>query len=280
LRAHVEQLAGAIGPRHVGRVEALQRAAGYIAACFESAGLAVSFQSYDVGRVSVRNIEGEVPGTADPGGIVVVGGHYDSVPGCPGANDNATGVAAVLELARRFANALRPKTLRFVAFVNEEPPFFQTSQMGSSVYASAAKARGDRVTAMLSLETIGFYSDEKGSQRYPAPLNLVFPDTGNFIAFVSNLRSARLLRAAQRAFKARTSFPIEAAPAPESLPGVGWSDQWSFWRAGYPAIMVTDTAPYRYPWYHTEHDTPEKIDYEKFCQVVDGLEHVVFALTS
>ncbi len=278
LRAHVEMLAGSIGARHVWRFEALQRAARYVAGCFECDGLVPAFQAYDVHRVPVRNIEAVIPGSDEPGTIVVVGAHYDTVEGSPGANDNGTGVAAVLELARRFANAPQPRTLRFVAFVNEEPPFFQTPLMGSAVYASAAKARGDRVTAMLSLETIGFYSDESGSQRYPPPLNLVFPDTGNFIAFVSNLRSARLLRAAQRAFKARTSFPIEAAPAPESLPGVGWSDQWAFWRAGYPAIMVTDTAPYRYPWYHTEHDTPDKIRYDRLIQVVDGLEHVIRVL--
>lgn len=200
--------------------------------------------------------------------------------GCPGANDNGTGVAAVLELARRFAAAPRAKTIRFVAFVNEEPPFFQTDVMGSLVYATAAKARGDRIDAMLSLETIGYYSDDKGSQTYPAPLNLMFPDTGNFIGFVSNLGSVRLLRAAHRAFRARTPFPIQSAPAPESLPGIGWSDQWAFWRAGFPAIMVTDTAPYRYPWYHTPGDTPDKIDFEKLATVVDGLEHVVHALAS
>lgn len=271
-------LAGTIGERNVWRFDALLRAAAYIRDRFTAAGYRPSGQSYEVHRLPVENIEAVLPGTTTPEEIVVVGAHYDSVTGCPGANDNGTGVAATLELARRFAGAPRAKTVRFVAFVNEEPPFFQTPLMGSVVYANASRTRGDRVTAMLSLETIGFYSDEKGSQRYPAPLNLVFPDTGNFIAFVSNLRSARLLRAAQRAFKARTPFPIEAAPAPEALPGVGWSDQWAFWRAGYPAIMVTDTAPYRYPWYHTEHDTPDRIDYERLAQVVDGLEHVISVL--
>jgi Zn-dependent M28 family amino/carboxypeptidase len=273
-------LAGSIGERNVWRYGALQRAARYIADSLGSTGCRVSVQSYDVHKVSVQNIEAAQPGSAEADAIVVVGAHYDSIPECPGANDNATGVAAMLELARRFAGAPRPKTLRFVAFVNEEPPFFQTPQMGSAVYANAARARGDTIVAMLSLETIGFYSDEKGSQQYPTPLNLVFPETGNFIAFVSNLRSARLLRAAHRAFKARTSFPVQSVPAPEALQGVGWSDQWAFWRAGYPAIMVTDTAPYRYPWYHTPQDTPEKIQYDKFARVVDGLEHVIHVLAS
>jgi Zn-dependent M28 family amino/carboxypeptidase len=271
-------LAGTIGERNVWRYEALRRAASYIGDRFAAAGYEPSIQSYDVHKVPVENIEAVLTGTPDADDVVVVGAHYDSVSDCPGANDNATGIAATLELARRFAQSPRAKTIRFVAFVNEEPPFFQTPQMGSVVYARAAKARGEKIVAMLSLETMGYYSDERGSQQYPPPLNLVFPDTGNFIGFVSNLASARLLRSAVRAFKARTPFPIQSAPAPESLAGVGWSDQWAFWQAGYPAIMVTDTAPYRYPWYHTAEDTPDKIDFAKLAQVVDGLEHVVHVL--
>ena len=278
LRAHVEMLAGAIGQRNVWQFGALRRACAYIKDQFVSFGYEPAVQTYDVHNVPVDNIEAVLPGTDDPGAIIVVGAHYDSVTDCPGANDNATGVAATLELARRFARAPRPKTIRFVAFVNEEPPFFQTPQMGSVVYANAAKGRGEHILAMLSLETIGYYSDAPGSQQYPRPLSLMFPDTGNFIAFVSNFGSARLLRTAHRAFKARTSFPIQSAPAPESLAGVGWSDQWAFWRAGYPAIMVTDTAPYRYPWYHRPQDTPDKIAFDKLTQVVGGLEHVVHVL--
>jgi Zn-dependent M28 family amino/carboxypeptidase len=278
LRAHVEMLAGTIGQRNVWQFDALRQAAAYIREQLASFGYDPSVQSYDVHKLPVENIEAALPGTTDPGSIVLVGAHYDSVTDCPGANDNATGIAATLELARRFARAPRPKTVRFVAFVNEEPPFFQTPQMGSVVYANAAKARAEKIAAMLSLETIGYYSDQKGSQQYPPPLNLMFPDTGNFIAFVSNFGSARLLRTAHRAFRARTSFPIQSAPAPESLAGVGWSDQWAFWRAGYPAIMVTDTAPYRYPWYHTAQDTPDRIAFDKMALVVDGLEHVVHVL--
>lgn len=278
LRADVEMLAATIGERNVWRFEALRRAATYIKNRVTAVGYEPGVQSYDVHKLPVENIEAALPGTSDPAAIVVVGAHYDSVTECPGANDNATGIAATLELARRFARAPRARTIRFVAFVNEEPPFFQTPQMGSVVYANAAKARGEKIVAMLSLETMGYFSDERGSQQYPPPLNLIFPDTGNFIGFVSNLGSARLLRAATRAFKARTSFPIQSAPAPESLAGVGWSDQWAFWQAGYPALMVTDTAPYRYPWYHTAHDTPDKIDFDKLGQVVDGLEHVVHVL--
>jgi Zn-dependent M28 family amino/carboxypeptidase len=271
-------LAGTIGERNIWSPGSLTRAATYIRESLEAAGYGVRPQAYEVQGRHVENLEATLAGTTDSDSIIVVGAHYDTVIGCPGANDNATGIAATLEIARRFAGAPRPRTIRFVAFANEEPPFFQTAAMGSVVYAEAAKRRGDAIRAMLSLETIGYYSDAPGSQQYPSPLDLLFPDVGNFIGFVSNLGSARLLRAAQCAFRARTPFPIHAAPAPESVPGVGWSDQWAFWRAGYPALMVTDTAPYRYPWYHTADDTPDKIDFERFAIVVDGLEHVIHVL--
>jgi Zn-dependent M28 family amino/carboxypeptidase len=218
-------------------------------------------------------------GTSRRDDIVVVGAHYDSVSGCPGANDNATGVAAMLELAHRLARAPVSRTIRFAAFVNEEPPFFQTANMGSVVYANAAKARGDRIVGMLSLETMGYYSEEKGSQQYPAAVAMLYPDVGNFIALVANVGSARLLMDARRAFKSRTPFPVQSAAVPAAIPGVGWSDHWAFWQAGYAAMMVTDTAPFRYPWYHTANDTPDKIDYEKLAQVVDGLEAVIESLT-
>jgi Zn-dependent M28 family amino/carboxypeptidase len=233
---------------------------------------------FEVSRVPVCNIEATLHGTSRPDEFVVLGAHYDSVPQCPGANDNGTGVAALLELSRRFAQRPLARTLKFVAFVNEEPPFFQTSQMGSVVYANAAKARGDRIVGMLSLETIGYYSDLPGSQRYPLPMAPMYPDIGSFIGFVSNLRSTRLLLNARRAFRERTRFPLQSAALPAAVPGVGWSDHWSFWQAGYPALMVTDTAPFRYPWYHTPGDTPDKICYEPFAEVVEGLEHVAATL--
>jgi Zn-dependent M28 family amino/carboxypeptidase len=199
-------------------------------------------RSYEVSRLTVSNIEVTLPGTSRAGEIVVIGAHYDTVKGCPGANDNATGVAALLELARRFASRRHVRTLKFVAFVNEEPPFFRTASMGSMVYANAAKARGDRIFGMLALETIGYYSDVPGSQRYPAAVGRFYPNVGNFIGFVSNLRSAQLLMTARRAFRERTAFPVQAAAVPAAIPGVGWSDHWSFWQAGYRAMMVTDTA--------------------------------------
>ena len=257
---------------------ALMRAAEYIEACLHGSGYETTRQTYEVSRLPVSNIEAVRPGGKKAEEIVVVGAHYDTVGGSPGANDNGTGIAALLDLARRFATKAPQRTLTFVAFVNEEPPFFQTPQMGSYVYAKAAEARGDRVVGMLSLETMGFYSTEPGSQQYPAPLAAIYPDVGDFIGFVSNMESEPLLQAARAAFESATRFPIQALAGPAELPGVGWSDQWSFWQAGYQALMVTDTAPFRYPWYHTAHDTPDKIDMERFSAVVDGVEAVIGAL--
>lgn len=278
LRRRVEMLAGSIGERNVWTYERLQRAADYIDAELRASGYEPQRQTYDVSHLPVSNIEATLPGTTRGGEAVVLGAHYDTVPECPGANDNATGIAAVLELAQRLAGRPHARTIRFVAFVNEEPPFFKTPQMGSLVYATAARRRGERIVGMLSLETMGYYSDARNSQRYPAPIGALYPDVGNFIGFVSDVKSARLLMRARAAFRSRTSFPLRCAAVPSTIPGVGWSDHWAFWQAGYPAMMVTDTAPYRYPWYHTPADTPEKIDYERLARVLDGLEHVVAVL--
>lgn len=278
LRAHVRMLAETIGERNLWRHGALERAADYIFGNLAANGYAPRRQTYEISRLPVSNIDAALAGALRSAEILVVGAHYDTVNDCPGANDNATGVAAMLELARRFAGHPRPRTIRFAAFVNEEPPFFKTGQMGSLVYARAARERREQVIGMLSLETMGYYSESPGSQRYPAPVAMLYPDVGNFIGFVSNIRSARLLLKARRAFKCRTRFPLQSAALPDVIPGVGWSDQWAFWQAGYPAMMVTDTAPFRYPWYHTADDTPDKIDYDKLAHVVDGLEAVVDAL--
>lgn len=274
IRRDVRVLAGEIGHRDVEHPELLARAAEYVEAQFRAAGLEPRRHPYEVGGQTVYNIDAEVKGRSDE--VVVVGAHYDSVRGTVGANDNGSGVAGMLALARRMAAGPTPKrTLRLVAFVNEEPPYFQTEQMGSLVYARACKARGDRITAMISLETIGYYSDEKGSQHYPKPLNLFYPSQGNFIAFVGNSGSGALVRRVVGRFRKDAAFPSEGAAVPGFIRGVGWSDQWSFWKCGYSGVMVTDTAPFRYPYYHSTGDTPDRIDYERTARVVEGLGSVV-----
>ena len=162
--------------------------------------------------------------------------------------------------------------------MNEEPPFFKTDEMGSRVYARRSKERGENIVAMFSLETIGYYSDRPRSQRYPFPLNLFYPKRGDFIAFVANLASRALLHETISAFRASARFPSEGVAAPAFVPGIDWSDQWSFWRHGIPALMITDTAPYRYPHYHLRSDTPDKVDYERLAVVVAGLERMFRAL--
>jgi Zn-dependent M28 family amino/carboxypeptidase len=284
LEGHVRALAEEIGERHVWRYDALERAATYIEDSLRSSLYDVVPQAYEVdidhplltpAQRGVHNLEVEVGGRGRAHEIVVIGAHYDSIPGCPAANDNGSGVAAMLEIARLLADRTFERTLRFVAFVNEEPPFFQTSRMGSMVYARRCRQRREKVVAMISLETIGYYSDEPASQRYPFPFSLFYPSVGNFIGFIGNLASRRLVRRVVSSFREHTSFPCEGAAVPGWITGIGWSDHWAFWKAGYPALMATDTALFRYPWYHTPQDTVDKIDFERMALVVAGLANVV-----
>jgi hypothetical protein len=280
LHRDVTALAGGIGHRNQFAPSNLEQAARYIEGRFREAGAMPVPHAFTTSRGECRNIEVERRGASLPDEIVVVGAHYDSVFGCPGANDNATGVAGLLALAERFAKTPTARTLRFVAFVNEEPPFFRIGDMGSGVYAKRCLERNEKVTAMVSLETIGHYSDRDGSQNYPFPLGLLYPSKGNFIAFVGNVGSRSLVRRAIGVFRANASIPSEGAALPSWLPGVGWSDHESFWSAGYPAIMVTDTAPFRSSTYHTRGDTPDTIDYARCARVVSGVESVIQALAN
>jgi hypothetical protein len=254
LERHVAQLAGEIGERNVYRYEALAAAADYIEACWAEQGYAVTRQEYLAYGVTCANLEVTCPGRTRPDEILLIGAHYDSVPGSPGANDNGSGVAALLEISRLFAALSPATTLRFVAFVNEEPPFFLGKEQGSLVYAKAARARGDDIKLMVALETIGYYDETPRSQHYPPFFSWFYPDRGNFIGFVSDFGSRGPMRRAARAFRAHSPFPLEHVATFRGVPGVGWSDHWSFWQEGYRAFMVTDTALYRYPYYHSPGD--------------------------
>jgi peptidase M28-like protein len=277
LRADVQKLAGEIGERNMSHYAQLNAAADFIEDSFSRAGLRTRRDSYEMQGQGCHNIEAEILGNRPE--IIIVGAHYDSVFGSPGANDNGTGVAGTLALARRFASAKPKHTLRFVAFVNEEPPYFLSGEMGSQVYARRCKERGNKISAMISLETIGYFSDAPHSQTYPSPgLGLLYPNVGNFIGFVSNVHSRVLLRRVIALFREHAKISSEGASLPAFIPGVSWSDQWSFWQQGYWAIMVTDTAPFRYPYYHSSNDTPDKLDYDRFTLVVSGMEKVIQAL--
>jgi Zn-dependent M28 family amino/carboxypeptidase len=291
----VHHLACEIGERNVWLPDKLDRAAQFIEATLQSAGYSVRHQNYEAEGKTVSNLEVELLGTQQPDKILVIGAHYDSrcamdspkgrtphpgAAGTPGANDNATGVAGLLALALAFADQPQPRTIRFVAFVNEEPPFFQTPLMGSSKYAQSCLQRGDDILGAVVLDTIGYYSEEPNSQKYPFPFGMIYPSTANFIAFLSNRRSKRFLQKGAGAFRGRTAFPFVSASLPAVIPRIGWSDDWSFWRVGYPAFTVTDTAFLRYRWYHTPEDTPEKLSFEKMAQVIQGLEGALEILSA
>ncbi|MEM9479994.1 MAG: M28 family peptidase [Verrucomicrobiota bacterium] len=283
LRDYVETLALKIGPRHVGEYGKLQSAAIWIQSMLGESnfGYQIEKQTYEAAGKDVHNIIVEIPGQDRPEEIIVVGAHYDSIPDCPAANDNGSGVAAMLALARGFFGSINERTIRFVAFVNEEPPFFKTEKMGSLVYAQRCKARDENIVGMLSLETIGYYTDAPDSQEIPAGIpSTDYPTTGNFIAFVTRPEDAEFLRTASSAFEQTVDFPIISAPLPETVPGVSFSDQWSFWQAGYPAVMVTDTAMLRYEHYHQPTDTPDRLNYPAFTEVVRGVRGVVQQLAN
>lgn len=277
---HVQMLAGQIGERNWRTHDNLDLAAQYIEMSLSQLRYSTRTQPFHALGEKYCNVEAEIKGSSRPEEIIVVGAHYDSVTGCPAANDNGSGVAAMLEIARLLAGKTPARTVRFVAFANEEPPFFHTEHMGSSHYARLCKSRGDKVVAMLSLETLGFYSDKPGSQDYPVPFSFIYPNQGNFIAFVGNLHSGELLRESLGFFRKHTDFPSEGVSAPEWIPGIDWSDQLNFWQEGYPGLMITDSAPYRYPHYHTADDTPDKLDYNRTARVVLGLATTIEHLAS
>src|SRR5262245_61290348 len=268
LQKHVSAIASA---EHNTRApERLEAAARAIESELKALGYEIRTQEFDAGGgKTVRNLEATIPGTKSE--TLVIGAHYDSAPGAPGANDNGSGTAALIELARLFRGWKPKHTLRLAFFVNEEPPFFKGPAMGSKVYADELVARGGRIAAMFSLETIGYYSERTGSQRYPFPLNLFYPEQGDFLAFGANLALRGLLHETVGACRSAARSPSDGVAAPAWIPGIDWSDRGSVWRHGSPALMITDTSPYRYPHYHLASDTPDKLDYERLARVVIGL---------
>lgn len=279
LREHITVLSEEIGERNLWRDGTLEATADYIEETLQAMDYAVSSQAYTVQGTCVRNLEAVLSGTSLAEEIVLIGAHYDTVSGSPGANDNASGVAALLEIARLLAAKPLARSVRFVAFVNEEAPFFATWEMGSHRYARRAHEHGDHIIAMLSLETIGYYCDAEGSQQYPNPVYAwLYPNTGNFIGFVGNLASRKLVRQCLGSSRRHSVFPSEGVAAPGRATGIHWSDHWSFWQEGYAAVMVTDTALFRYPHYHASTDMPDRIDYERLARVVAGLAKVTVDL--
>lgn len=279
IRKHIQVLAKDIGERNSFQYQNLEKAADYIKEEFKSYGYQPQEQVYRIGEQSYCNIIATKPGKDKKDKIIIVCSHYDSVWGSPGADDNASGVAGLLELARLLYKNNLDKTVKFIAFTNEEPPMFMSHAMGSFQYAQEAKRRGEDIEAVLCLESIGFYSEKRKSQSYPFGLASFYPDKGNFISIVSNFNSRHLLKRIVKEFKQVSNFPLEYLVAPIFFaPAISFSDNWSFWRFGYKSVMITDTAFYRNPFYHTQDDTADKLNYQSISSVVEGLYNVILKL--
>lgn len=273
LREDLDVLAGEVGERNVShRYEQLVAAGEFIEGRLAAAGYATRRREIEVAGKLVWNVEAERTGSTHPEEILLVGAHYDTVPGSPGANDNGTAVVANLALARAFAQLHPERTIRFVFFVNEESPYYMTPAMGSLRCAEDCREKGETLIGMVSLETIGDYSDVPGSQRYPMKwFGYLYPRMGNFVAVVGNVASRRLVRRVVGGLRG-ASFPAEGIAAPRWLKDIFRSDHAAFWHCGYEALMITDTANFRYEHYHTPHDTVDKIDFEMLARLVSALE--------
>jgi Zn-dependent M28 family amino/carboxypeptidase len=280
IEGSVRALAERFHPRDSAHVANLDRAAAWIRGEFEQAGARASEQTWTADGETYRNVLARVG--PDTNERIVVGAHYDTCGPYPGADDNASGVAALLELARLLAQNPPPLAVELVAYSLEEPPYFATPMMGSTQHADSLARAGVPVRAMLSLEMLGYYSDEPGSQRYPfAPLGWLYPDRGDFIAVVAHLGEGSLVRRVKRAMRAAGGpVPVESIDAPLWVTGVDFSDHRSYWARGYPAVMITDTAFMRNANYHEPSDTPETLDYPRLAAVVAAVHEAVWALAS
>lgn len=278
LETHVRAIASE--PHNLAHPEALERSALYIEETLSRFGYDVRWQVFEVAGYQVRNIEIVLAPASGNAHTLVVGAHYDSADDVPGANDNGTGVAALLEMARLLrAQPLTPKLrLRLVFFVNEEQPYGKTENMGALRHARALAARDEKVTGMIALETLGYFSSIKGSQRLPFPFNWLYSDQGNFVAFIGLPGARAFLGKAVAAFRSTGAFPATGTIAPASVEGADLSDHWAYHQIGVPALMITDTALYRNPFYHQPFDTPDTVDYASLARITQGMDLMVRTL--
>lgn len=276
LKQHVKILSSDFAPRDFRHPEKLELTAVYIRKIFQQSGGEVYEHSYEVEGIPYKNVIAEY-GPDSPSAIVI-GAHYDAVVGTPGADDNASGVAGVLELARLFSTVSFSSKVILAAYTLEEPPFFASNLMGSAVHARALIDENVDVKLMICFEMIGYFSDTPGSQHFPIPfLKLYYPSAGNFITVVDHLFSTQAGRM-KRWMQKSIDLPIYSINAPKWFPGIDWSDHKNFWDQGYPAIMITDTAFYRNEAYHSASDTSDRLDYERMAKVVQGVYTYVLHL--
>jgi len=276
LYRHVEYLSVKIGDRHLWKEGSLDRSADYIESAFTSYGYSPQRQIFSCYGRSVSNVIAEKNGTGKE--VVVIGAHYDTMPGTPGADDNASAVAGLLELARLLREGSNQKTFLFAAFANEEPPFFGFPHMGSMVYAKHLRERGISVEVMVSLEMLGYFKREP-IQMYPLPgMDIFYPKTADYIGIVGNFHSFRYITFFKKGIKNHSSINARSLIAPEFFGGINFSDNFSFWRHGFRALMVTDTAFYRNRHYHQQTDTIDTLNFEQMGEVVKGLYYTLMAL--
>jgi Zn-dependent M28 family amino/carboxypeptidase len=276
LRAHVQRLAVDFAPRVHTNLTQLNRASAYIEAELRATSADTSVQRYTVTGRTFQNVVAKFG--PDTGEVIVVGAHYDVAGEQPGADDNASGVAGLIELAKILSKVTLKQRVELVAYTLEEPPYFRTNNMGSAVHAKSLKAQGKRVSLMLSLECIGYFSDAPNSQQLLTPLmKAVYPTTGNFIALVGNYTEGDLSRRVKRAMQQATALPVYSINAPSVLTGIDFSDHLSYWNEGFVGMMVTDTAFFRNEAYHTEEDTPDRLDYQRMAEVVVAVGKTVVA---
>ncbi|WP_437224150.1 M28 family peptidase [Planctomicrobium sp. SH661] len=275
LKLHVDRLAGQIGSRHLGDPASLQATHELIATELSSAGYQLTEETYPVGEQSVSNLIVELKGTRHPDRVLIVGAHYDTIPVTPGADDNASAVAALLEIARLLAHEKFGSTVRLVFFPCEEQPYFHSEQMGSQVHSRRCRMGNEQLIGMLCLEMLGYYTTEPGSQKLPPGiprrLHWLFPKRGDFLAAVANPRSWWLLLKFRLGFKRAVKFPLFTIVLPEKIREIRLSDHSNFWDQGYPALMLTDTSFLRNPHYHQASDTPETLDYSRMAEVTMGI---------
>jgi Zn-dependent M28 family amino/carboxypeptidase len=280
LHGHVHALSVVIGTRSILEYGKIQEAERYILTFLEGQGIPFSLQGYDHEGNRYNNIVVTLEGSSHRDESVIIGAHYDSISGSPGADDNASAVAVLLELCRDLKDYRPDRTLKMIFFVLEEPPSFMTPAMGSNVYATQARDQGENIVGMICLEMMGYFNDAEGSQAFPIPgMHWLFPDRGNFIGVVGNVHSRELTLAVAEALKVGSALPVEHLVALPFIPGVGLSDHGPFWKMGFRAVMVTDTAFYRNPNYHGAKDTIETLRFDKMSQLIRGMVHVVEYLT-
>ena len=268
LEAHVKKLSDEIPKKSKSGYDRINITAEYIKSEFKKAGYTPEIQEYKINSMEYQNIFVTKKGLTDK--LLVIGAHYDTYMN-PGADDNQSGVAVLLETAKLSATIDTTDTIVFVAFVNEEPPNFQTDDMGSFVFAKGLKEKKADVSGAIILECVGYYSEAFGSQTYPPLFGLFYPNKGNFITVVSNFNSKKLAARVEKKFRSITSLPVSKAVTFDFVPGVDFSDNWGFWKEGYPSIILTDTAFYRNPNYHTSKDVYDELDYERMAEIVEVL---------